>query len=177
MDIKMGNIAECADPERNMPFPALFGYHRGNGSRGGAHTVPEHHRGDVQQMAEEHALQPEVAEEDDGVVVGLYGAVVGAVPFVAVTFQKSVKLFDAPIVHFLDVSGLQDGVVGPLIGEEEFWLRHPILGKPVPSNLLASGGVGTVDQRAEFPQPEAFFRTALHLLEGEGGGIFGAAQR
>lgn len=86
MGVQMGDISEGGHAEKGSSFPALLCHKGGHGGRSGAGCVPQHHGGDAQKMADKHAAGSEVAEEDKGIVVGLFYLVAMAFPYVPMVF-------------------------------------------------------------------------------------------
>ena len=67
MMVQVGDIPKRKHPEGRNPGAALLGRNGRHRTGRGAGIVPQHHRGDIQQMAEQHAAHPEMAEENQGV--------------------------------------------------------------------------------------------------------------
>lgn len=80
----MGNISKGTHAERSDPPAAFLRYNGRDRGGGGTDAVPEYHGRDIQQVAEEHALQPEVTEKHNGIVVGPERTVEWALPLIAV---------------------------------------------------------------------------------------------
>ena len=82
--IEMGNVAEAVHPEIGDAFPPFFCNEGCNRGGQGSGAVPEDHGADIQQPGKEHALQTEMAEEDDGIIIGFRDPIEFSLPAVAV---------------------------------------------------------------------------------------------
>lgn len=82
--IEMGDIAVAPHPEACNSFSAFFRDERGNRSWCRAQTMPEYHRGDTDQMTDQDAAKPKMAEENDRVSIWLLRAVEMSVTHVTV---------------------------------------------------------------------------------------------
>ena len=63
MGIQVGDVSKRGHAENGGSFPAFFCHDSGHGGGSGTGSVPQHHGGDVQQMADKHTAGSEVAEE------------------------------------------------------------------------------------------------------------------
>ena len=78
--VEVGGVAEGPHPEAGLALAALLGDEGGQGGGCGAGALPQHQGGEAQQMAQQHALHPEVAEQHHRVGVGALGPVDLALP-------------------------------------------------------------------------------------------------
>src|SRR5699024_503798 len=132
--------------------------------------------GDVDEPAEQDALQGKVAEKDKCVVVGSDGPVEPALPPVAVLGQQRVEGADDAVVDGAYAAGRHRFVLGPGAVAEKALVGGPVLGQPVPGDAVLVREVGLADPAGELPQPVQGDGGPPRFLQGGPGGVLGPAQ-
>ena len=96
--------------------------------------MPQDHRRDAQQMADDDASHAKMSEQDDGVMVGADGPVVPSFPLIAVGGEELVEMGGHIGVFFLHMSldhGIR-GTPGILVIKTRFLC--PVCREPVPGD-------------------------------------------
>lgn len=174
--VEMCGISERAHTEISNAFSAFLGHERCNRRWSGAGSVPEHHRGDIDQMREQNALQAEMAEKHQRVLIWLHGAVVCALALVAVLFQKSIKLRAYLSVFCLHVRLLENLVLKPTILIKIASICGPAFGQPIPNAGVSLDPVLFGQGDWKFTQPVQRLARAVHLFERWHGGRLRSAE-
>lgn len=173
----MRGAPEEIHPEDSFPRTALFGVEGGDGRWRGAGVVPQLHRRDVEQVREEHAFDAEMAEEDDGIRVGVLDPVEVSLPDVAVIREDFVERITDRVVFFPDVFTLHDTGFGPRGGRIVFGNVHPVLRNPVPGLREFVRPVGFSDKGAKFVEPVARRAGTVFAFKRQRRGVLGPPER
>ena len=168
----MGNIADRLCPEGSQPGPSFLGIDGRDGGGRHAQPLPQQHGRAVKQMAQQHAAQPEVAEQGNGIVVRLLNSVEQAFPRVTVRRQQRVKRPCHLIIFLPDAGFRKEFLLPPAEGVQQNRLGVQVLRQPVPGD----GSVPAVQFRpsgrqVEFPQPVKSFGCAACRFQRRRDGI------
>ena len=173
--VQVGGVSKGTHAEVGDALPPFLRIQGGDGGGGGTGAVPQQHGGDVQQVAEQHALQTKVAEKDDGVLVGGDCLIIIVPPHIAMLGQQPVQPVDDPLPDFGQVASLEHGMLHPVILVIEGLVAHPILRQPVPADVgLVLTGFGDFDRK--FPQPGQHLSLPAQLFQSDLGGVLGTTE-
>ena len=162
--IEMGNISERAHTESSNSLSSLLCHQSSNRRRSRTCTMPQHHRRNIQQMAEQHAFQSKMAEQDNGIIICLHSFIIPFLPLISMLCQQFIKLTDHIVVLFFYMAFLQSFIFKPMVTLEESFIPHPVLWKPVPGDHLLFCHIWTPDAAWKFLQPVTHFGTPAHFL-------------
>ena len=98
--VKVGNVAEGIHSKTCDSFASFFCCYGRYGAWRSSGSVPEDHWRYAHQMAQKHTFQPEMAEENDGIVVCFFDSVVVSFSDITMFCEKLIK-FSCDIVVFL----------------------------------------------------------------------------
>ena len=135
MGIQVGNItkrrhSKVCDPLSS--FLCVYCCHR----RGRCtHSMPQHHGGHIQKMAQQYTFQPKMTENANGIIICMLRPVKLPFPFISMLLQKLIKCFHHPVIFFLYMSLLHHFIQEPLIIPKEPFICRPVLGQPVPGTF------------------------------------------
>ena len=128
-------------------------------------------------MAEKHAFQSEMTEENNGVVIFLIYFIIMAFSLITMLCQNLIEFSGHMIVHFLHMTFLHGLVLKPVVILEKALVCHPVLGQPVPCNNFLILHIRAPDLAGEFLKPLTYHCGSSHFFQGWGCGVPGSSKR
>ena len=139
--------------------------------------MPERHRGDADEVTYENALDSEMADESDGIVIGTDCSVYVAVALVSMLCKQSIQTVIYVRGFCVDAAFVHDGVCAPFVFIIHLRDFGPVGGTPVPGDHSSAVSVRAKDTWRKLLEPVESSRGLAELFEREGGGSLGTAER
>ena len=132
--IEVGDVTDGLRPEGSQTRPAFFTVY--GCDRGWRHTqpLPQQHGRAVDQMAQQHAAQAEMAKESDGFMVRFISSVEKPFPCIAMGGKQFVKCFCYLVIFFPDTGFRKIFLFSPAKRVQQNWLSVQILRQPIPGD-------------------------------------------